>query len=915
MASLHLPVPGIVNFDAENVSTVFRDWKQQWIHYSRAVDLTSKSELVQVSTLLTCMGNEARRIFDTFEWENPEDQNNIEAVLQMFEKHIAPLANIPFERFSFNIRNQEPGESFEKYVTQLRLLARNCEFENINSDEILRDRILFGMKDVVVRKKLLMKPKLTLQDVLLACRTEELSNRHVKALHEESENVHAVNSKKKPTHSYKPQRYDTRSEVTDCKFCGNRHERRKESCPAWNKTCNKCGGKNHFRLKCTQPFKRNRPAVNTVFSVDSDQSIQLDDELMVTLRLQWKCKPHIRFQIDNGSSVNIVPLHIYKKASGDMNLKRLKSSNTQSITAYGNRAWSVLGEVIVRVWRKRRTCLVRLLIVEGEQFHCILGRNACIELGCLEILDNDALHKPETHSGNVFATQQVVTETHLPHSDSPLSTEQLKQSYKYTPGKELYVADTLSRAYLPNESVPASVAAISEASSAENLAMSANRLKRLRTASRKDASLQHVAKLVQKGWPARHEVTDIAMPYYSVRSLLTLDNDLLFKDNQLVVPSSMRDEMMDCAHKSHGGIGACLRRMRECIFWPGMSKNMKERISTCEICLSHADSQMKEPIIQHDIGETPWSKIGADLCELHGRMLLVVTDYYSNFISVKRLNSTTTTAVSKQLMELFSVHGIPKIIMTDNATQFSSFEFKSFTSELDIEHITSSPHYPQSNGKAENAVKTVKRLFSRCRDSGYSEYLALLDFNNTPTEGVGLSPSQRLFGRRCRTSLPVTKKLLRPRYSTEHERKRMTECKQKQARYYNKSTRQLPELSEGETVRVKCPGEKTWTKGTCVRKVAQRSYDVQAENATYRRNRRHILTSKADSGDELPPECATTSDRLESESSASVETYVHDDGVANDNISDVRPDSPDNMFLRRSARVKHQTPRLICEKD
>ena len=724
MASLHLPVPGIVNFDAENVSTVFRYWKQQWIHYSRAVDLTSKSELVQVSTLLTCMGNEARRIFDTFEWENPEDQNNIEAVLQMFEKHVAPLANIPFERFSFNIRNQEPGESFEKYVTQLRLLARNCEFENINSDEILRDRILFGMKDIVVRKKLLMKPKLTLQDVLLACRTGELSNRNVKALHEESENVHAVNSKKKPTHSYKPQQYDTRSEVTDCKFCRNRHERRKESCPAWNKTCNKCGGKNHFRLKCTQPFKRNRPAVNTVFSVDSDQSIQLDDELMVTLRLQWKCKPHIRFQIDNGSSVNIVPLHIYKKASGDMNLERLKSSNTQSITAYGNRAWSVLGEVIVRVWRKRRTCLVRLLIVEGEQFHCILGRNACIELGCLEILDNDTLYKPETHSGNVFATQQVVTETHLPHSDSPLSTEQLKQSYKYTPGKELYVADTLSRAYLSNESVPASVAAISEASSAENLAMSANRLKRLRTASMKDASLQHVAKLVQKGWPVRHEVTDIAMPYYSVRSLLTLDNDLLFKDNQLVVPSSMRDEMMDCAHKSHGGIGACLRRMRECIFWPGMSKNMKERISTCEICLSHADSQMKEPIIQHDIGETPWSKIGADLCELHGRMLLVVTDYYSNFISVKRLNSTTTTAVSKQLMELFSVYGIPKIIMTDNATQFSSFEFKSFTSELDIEHITSSPHYPQSNGKAENAVKTVKRLFSRCRDSGYSEYLA-----------------------------------------------------------------------------------------------------------------------------------------------------------------------------------------------
>ncbi len=66
----------------------------------------------------------------------------------------------------------------------------------------------------------------------------------------------------------------------------------------------------------------------------------------------------------------------------------------------------------------------------------------------------------------------------------------------------------------------------------------------------------------------------------------------------------MRDEMMDCAHKSHGGIGACLRRIRECIFWPALSKNTKWRISTCVICLSHADSQMKEPIIQPGIGET-----------------------------------------------------------------------------------------------------------------------------------------------------------------------------------------------------------------------------------------------------------------------------------------------------------------------
>ena len=77
----------------------------------------------------------------------------------------------------------------------------------------------------------------------------------------------------------------------------------------------------------------------------------------------------------------------------------------------------------MRVWRKRRTCLVRLLIVEGEQFHSILGRNACIELGCLKICDNDALHKPTALGAQVYATQQVA-------ADVPLTIDDLKRNYQ-----------------------------------------------------------------------------------------------------------------------------------------------------------------------------------------------------------------------------------------------------------------------------------------------------------------------------------------------------------------------------------------------------------------------------------------------------------------------------------------------------
>ena len=107
-------------------------------------------------------------------------------------------------------------------------------------------------------------------------------------------------------------------------------------------------------------------------------------------------------------------------------------------------------------------------------------------------------------------------------------------------------------------------------------------------------------------------------------------------------------------------------------------------------------------------------------------------------------------------------HGIPDKLMTDNGPPFSSAEFSTFSQLYEFRHITSSPGYPQSNGKAESAVKILKSLMLKAQDDGRDPYLALLDWRNTPTEGIGSSPAQRLFGRRTKTLLPTTARLLRP---------------------------------------------------------------------------------------------------------------------------------------------------------
>ena len=133
--------------------------------------------------------------------------------------------------------------------------------------------------------------------------------------------------------------------------------------------------------------------------------------------------------------------------------------------------------------------------------------------------------------------------------------------------------------------------------------------------------------------------------------------------------------------------------------------------------MAHRPGLAKEPLQQHEFVARPLSKVGADLCDLHGRTLVVVCDYYSNFIEVENISKSTTHGVSKALKTMFSRYGVPNELVTDNGPQFASAEFATFTKSWGFEHTTSSPRYPHLNGKAENA----KGLFTKCRESDQSE--------------------------------------------------------------------------------------------------------------------------------------------------------------------------------------------------
>ena len=266
---------------------------------------------------------------------------------------------------------------------------------------------------------------------------------------------------------------------------------------------------------------------------------------------------------------------------------------------------------------------------------------------------------------------------------------------------------------------------------------------------------------------------------------------------------------MSVIHASHIGIERTMRQAHDSLYWPRMNTDLKEYVSKCDICLTHRITQGREPLLQHEIPERPWARVGVDLCELKGRTLLIVYEYYSNFIEVKRIQTPTTLGVIKILKSLFARYGVSDIIDSDNSPQFSSVEFTEFVKTWQFTHLTASPYYPQSNGKAENAVKTIKKLFTKCKEAGQSEHLALLDWQNTSTEGIETRPDQCFLGRCCKTLLRITKLLLNPRYPVKQDVQELQAQKACQLRYYNQHGRDLQPTAPGETVRVQLLGQKT----------------------------------------------------------------------------------------------------------
>jgi hypothetical protein len=419
-----------------------------------------------------------------------------------------------------------------------------------------------------------------------------------------------------------------------------------------------------------------------------------------------------------------------------------------------------------------------------------------------------------------------------------LSLQKYDITVEHVRGKDIPVSDYLSR-HSVNDTYPTLIDGLDTHvhSVRKQLLVTDRRLEIIRQAIRDDSQMQLLKQTILDGWPeSRSNCNPVITEFFNHRDELSYEDDLIFRGQTLLIPRSLQPDMIRQVHIGHLGVTKTLQRAKDCMFWPGMQKQISEHILQCPICLTHRDSNAKEPMITSEFPDRPYQVLSTDLFHFDNRNYLLTVDHYSNFFEIDFLPDTKSYTVIRKLQTHFARNGICDVLHSDNGPQFSSTEFADFAKSWHFTHATSSPLHSQGNCLAERSVGIAKKLMKKARDSNQNIYVVLLEYRNTPLNS-GYSPAQLLLNRRTKSVLPITNKALCPQVINARKVKQCSKYTQARSKHnYDKSVKSLPPLNVNDPVRIQMG--KIWVPGKVIQKHCPRSYTVQTrEGVVYRRNR------------------------------------------------------------------------------
>lgn len=267
-----LKAPDPFSFESRDLAANWGIWQRQFEWYLVATSSgVNVDEEMLVGVLLTLLGAEGLKIYDTFLFDPATDARKIIPVLDRFTAHFEPRRCEVYERFKFLKRHRRPDETFDAWLIALRSLVKTCNYGAV-VDSFLRDAIVLGIADPLVREKLLYEKDLQLEkacDIVRACEHSKAQLTHFAS--PAADTAHALQSRphnrrsdnKSSQHSVNPapggrppndqQPFSCSSgsstqQYVNCNSCGRRHKR--NQCRAAKITCYGCGATGHYSNCC-----------------------------------------------------------------------------------------------------------------------------------------------------------------------------------------------------------------------------------------------------------------------------------------------------------------------------------------------------------------------------------------------------------------------------------------------------------------------------------------------------------------------------------------------------------------------------------------------------------------------------------------------------------------------------------------
>ena len=276
----------------------------------------------------------------------------------------------------------------------------------------------------------------------------------------------------------------------------------------------------------------------------------------------------------------------------------------------------------------------------------------------------------------------------------------------------------------------------------------------------RDPTLSYIRNCILQGWDENASITEELKPFFNRRSEFTVLHGCILWGNRVVVPPQGRDNITEQLHDTHSGIVKMKNLARCYVWWPSIDKDLERVVSSCQTCQEHRNCPIeKQQLHPWEFPTKPWSRLHIDYAgPINGHMFLIVVDAYSKWLEVIPTYGCTSKVTVSKLRNIFSIHGLPDIIVSDNGSAFTSEEFGEFVCKNGIRHITGAPYHPSTNGLAENAVKTFKNALKKCiGNTDEILHRFLFNYRITPHVTTGVPPCELLMKRKLKSRFDLLK--------------------------------------------------------------------------------------------------------------------------------------------------------------